>query len=244
MSGTSPAPRLLHSCSVVLLLCAALSASGADRTPPPARKRDTHRAHRPQPDKSGVAPLVSQQARFVRVFRELRKEFPELDSGACVRFYLAHGWMSLSELDPLLKDAPQKARQTARDLARNFLHIEQVRETNPDEHARLVRIERLKNDSRILARQITQDGAAPLPPAERKAAKPQLERLQKQLVELLASIFAAKSQNQLIEINRLEAELNEMKRLLKQREASRGLIIRDSYFDLIGQPCPERFLAQ
>lgn len=220
-------------------------AFAADAPPPTAGKGAAPAADRAQPTDRSVTALAPGHARVGGLFRELRQEFPELEPAACVRFYRTHGSARLEELNSLLTTDRPRARALARDLAQNFLRIQQAIEVSPAEHTRLVRIERLKNDSHVLARRIGQihqpENAAA---DDRKRADARQRRLQKQLVDLLGTIFTANTQNQQVEINRLQAELDEMKRLLKQREASRELVIRGDYLELVGEPCPDEYLAR
>ena len=233
--------------SVVLLLCVALLASGADAPPPSARKSDARGADGARSASRGHIPLAPGHARVTKLFRELRRQLPELDPADCVRFYQTIAPVRFEKLASLVRTDRAKARETARCLAGNFLRIQQAKEVNPAEHARLLRIEKLKDHSHVVARRISQTppgGNAGAAEDKLAATRHRRLQLQKQLVNLLQNIFAANTQNQQVEINRLQAELDEMRRVLAKREESRELIIRGSYLELVGAPCPDECLAR
>ena len=56
--------------------------------------------------------------------------------------------------------------------------------------------------------------------------------------KLLEESFRFSQQNQLIEVNRLEAEVRDLRRLLEEREANRSLIMQQRYFQLTGEQLP------
>ena len=61
-----------------------------------------------------------------------------------------------------------------------------------------------------------------------------LQETRQQLREVLEKCFERSQQNQLIELNRLEAEVRDLRALLQQRQGARELILQQRFLDLSG----------
>jgi hypothetical protein len=118
------------------------------------------------------------------------------------------------------------------------MELERIRLENPDEHKRLLELEKLESKARMLGRQIQTLAAR-----TRENKVPEtllaLARARRQLADLLTKGFETEQQSQQIEVNRLEAEIRELRRLLEERAANKNLILEQRFFQLTGEEWPQ-----
>jgi hypothetical protein len=125
-------------------------------------------------------------------------------------------------------------------LAEHYVRLDRVRERNPAEYERLMSVDLLESRARMLGRLILQfSGATPEGAAEDAAAAgAALARAKEELRGVLERAFESTQQNQRIELNRLDAELRTMRRLLDERASKRDQIVRQRFLELCGQEMP------
>ena len=197
----------------VLRMIPVFSAAGA---PPP-----------PSPEKA-AAPYVRQAA--------ARTDLAAAEEA--LRFFRTHGTGYLVHLAALHADGDRaQAHRFASDMVERFAYLQSVKARNPDEYERLVAIEEMTARSLVLARRVREEGESPAEKggAAEETGEATLDTPAAELTNLLERIFEARQQNQLIEINRLEAEVREMRRLLEQRQANKEMIVGRRYTELTGQ---------
>jgi len=151
-------------------------------------------------------------------------------------FYRTHNPDALAELSGRSRQDPLSGKAYFRTLTEHFLEMEQLRAASPEEYERVVQIERMESRSRHLARRIQNLGRAlGGRPADPAALAREREQAKAELRDLLQQTFVVAQQNQLIEVNRLEAEVRELRRLLEERDANQRLILEQRFVELTGE---------
>jgi hypothetical protein len=168
-------------------------------------------------------------------FARVRRVLPDLDVAATLSFYQEVNPGALRCLSDLARRDDDEALDYAVTLAERFQELQRVSDLDAREHERLLEIERMEGRSLALALRIRA-----LRSAERgdRDAVQALTKAHAELAEVLRHLFEAKQRNQLIEVSRLEAEVRELRRLLKQRDGNRERIVERRYFDLTGSLPP------
>jgi hypothetical protein len=125
-------------------------------------------------------------------------------------------------------------------LAEHYVRLDRVRERNPAEFERLMSLDLLESRARMLGKLILQFSSATAEgaSADPAVASAALSRAKDELRGVLERAFDSTQQNQRIELNRLDAELRTMRRLLDERASKRDLIIRQRFLELCGQDLP------
>jgi len=154
---------------------------------------------------------------------------------ALIAFYQTWNPAALEELKNAVH-APRRAKTLAKRLLEHYMELQRVRRRFPDEYKRLLQIEKMESECIALGRKIRrlrleQKRAAG---EERKRIEQELAGAEKELRALLDRVFVARQQNQTIAVTRLEAELRELRALLKQREANRQDILANRFRQLAG----------
>ncbi len=231
----SPDPKRLHVKRLVAL-AAALAALMAQpgRTDPERTGQDTlpqtptdHTRHkRPEAIPPHRAPFVR---RFANVFGDL----PPKD---ILTFYARHIPEALAEFDDRCRENPGTARRYLSHLVKRYAALLPLRSRNAEEYKRILAVERMEAKTRRLGRTVRQQNKAGTDAADTGGSGPERGEAdeERELRGLLSRVFAAVQQNQLIEINRLEAELRELRRLVAEREANKDLILQTRFEELAG----------
>jgi hypothetical protein len=150
-------------------------------------------------------------------------------------FCSEHVPFALGETRALLSRHDEGAEKQLRGLVERYLELRQTEEQSPDEYQRLLKIEKMTDEGRALGKRIQElQQALQADPPEAKPLQTELTVAQAELRQLVSRIFVAEHQNQQIEVNRLEAEVRELQRLLRQREANRSQIIQQRLYELTG----------
>jgi len=156
-----------------------------------------------------------------------------------IAFYRANNSEVLTEFDDLCQRDEAAARTYLESMARRFTELERLKGISQHEYERALKVERMEADSRRLGRRIRElTEALASGSSGRSQLKAELEKAKRKLRSNLAETFTAVHQTQRIEINRLEAEVRELRRMLTEREASRELVIERRFADLTTQPKP------
>ena len=191
----------------------------------------------------GAVTLPPLSATHELLFRRLEKQFPSLEPAVMVRFYEENSPDILEEFQSRCTDAPAGAGAYLRLMTEHFLKVYALRDTYPDDYERALQLERLESNARRLARTIRDSGADGQAADDQKPAEDELAEARKELRQNLEKSFRFSQQNQLIEVNRLEAEVRDLRRLLQEREANRALILQQRYLQFTGEKLPDRLTA-
>jgi len=166
----------------------------------------------------------------------LRKEYPDLDCERFVAFFEQNNPMILKQVFSETPGSNQNIQPELETVIKRYFLLEHLRLQNLEEYRRELAIEQLECQSLRLADQLQRlEKRLAENTGDRQTDQAQLDRTSAQLKELLPQIFAAKQENQLIEINRLEAEMREIRNQLELREANKADIVRNRYYVLTGE---------
>jgi hypothetical protein len=170
----------------------------------------------------------------------LASSHPQVDVAAMLEYYSRTSPDIHAEIRNRVAGAGEGTEVYLARLADHYQRLDRVRQRNAAEFERLVSLDLLESRARMLGRLILQltaalaDGSAEDAAAARDAAS----RAKEELRGVLERAFAGTQQNQRIELNRLDAELRTMRRLLDERDAKSDLIIRQRFMELCGQEMP------
>ena len=184
---------------------------------------------------------ATQDDRLVQsVTRVLSRSHPRLKADSMLDYYSRTGPDIFAEIRSQVESAARDPGPYLRRLADHFEKMERVRGRNPTEFSRLVALEQLESRARMLGRRIQQLTAflAAGGKGDATMTKGALNAAKEELRSALERAFEAAQQNQRIEVNRLDAELRAMRRLLDERDAKRDLILQQRYLQLSGQEMP------
>ncbi len=217
--------------AVVLLACLTLAppllagpAPSKHRTAPhtPAHPRASVKKHRK------TDPLVPWLAALAR-----RRRLP-LNVARMLDYYRRYNPEILRLLRRDLRQHRKSAGAAACRAIEHFLDIDAVRRDDPDEYRRLVAIEKMEARALVLGSQIRRLKQAWATAPDRAHINRQIEQRERTLKTLLEKIFTARQQNQKIALNRLEAELRQLRELIEQRAAVKQEIITRRFRTLTG----------
>ena len=194
------------------------------------------RAQATTPD--GTAPAQPDLLRAMRA--ALAESHPGIDAAAMLDYYSRTSPDIHAEIRSRIEGAVADTPAYLRRLADHYQRIDRLRQRSPAEHERLVALDLLESRARMLGRLILQLGTARSDQAAEDAAgtRAAMSRAKDELRSVLERAFDGTQQNQRIELNRLEAELRTMRRLLDERASKRNLIIRQRFIELCGQELP------
>ena len=170
----------------------------------------------------------------------LAASHPALDVGAMLDYYSRTSPDIHAEIRIHIQGRSEDAAAYLGRLADHYQRLDRIRQRNPDEFERLMNLDLLESRARMLGRLILQnqnalnDGSA----EDAAAVRAAMTRAKDELRGVLERAFDHTQQNQRIELNRLEAELRTMRRLLDERAAKRDLILRHRFIELCGQEMP------
>lgn len=198
------------------------------------------------PPAASAAPAVSAAAaeKAVQLVRQdayaaVREKYPQINPDDVVAFHRQHAPDLLAEWDRRCRDESTGAKAYFLLLADNFAAIDVLRKDDPDEYERQVKQQATESQVRGLSRQIqalAREGGVGVGAPHRLLTK---QRLQLELKHLLEQSFDEAQQRQLIEINRLETEMRNLRRLADERAANRRLILGQRFYILTGDMWPE-----
>ena len=192
--------------------------------------------------KIAVAPanVAPDTALAQAVRRVLPRSHPPLDVDAMLDYYKRTSPDILAEVAAQLPPGTKEPPPLLVRLADHFRKMERLRRRNPKEYARLVELEKLENRARMAGHRIKRLAAlvAKSESADTATAKNALVAAKEELRTILEQAFDASQQNERIEINRLDAELRALRRLVDEREAKRDLILQQRFLRLSGQKMP------
>ncbi len=179
-------------------------------------------------------PKVTVSSECLELLRQAQKENDGLDAQALIAFYGKNSPDLLAEWEKRLKASHEKGTEYAKLLIKNYLDIDKFRESNPEEYERLVR--QLKNDSLIRTTSLEIQNLA----KQDNVDKEKLLELKMKLRKLMEDAFDEAQRRQLLEINRLENEVRNLRNLVEQRAANKQSILQQRFMLMTdGQEWPK-----
>lgn len=173
--------------------------------------------------------------------QQLMAADPRLDVALMIRFY--------EEYSPDLLDEWRRRSQGGNDsaeylrrLAAHFRKLEEVRQSDMAEYTRLLEYEKLQRQVRLLSREIQRLLALreELLSQETESARlANLAQARHDLKILLERAFDESLRQQYYEIDKLEAEITELRKLADERKGNRQQTLKQRYRLLTGQEMPE-----
>ena len=159
--------------------------------------------------------------------------FAAVDAERMVAFYAVNAPDLLAEWQKRCVASPEKGLEYTNMLLKNFLEIDKFREANPEEYERLVKQQRTESQIRTISLEIQEL-------AKRDDAKERLNELKLKLKQLMEDAFDEAQRRQLLEINRLENEVRNLRNLAEQRAANKQKILQQRFMLMTdGQEWPK-----
>lgn len=165
----------------------------------------------------------------------LQRLYPDLDLEAMTDFYKTTAPDRLRELEAACLRGVRAASPIAEEMATAYTGFVKLKDESPEEYRRVVEIERLQYKARELGREIRRLSTLLRKGKAGKAEESRIPAAKRELAELLQTCFIQQQENQLIELNRMEAEVRELRQLLEMRQAHRTEIIEQRFSELSGE---------
>lgn len=169
------------------------------------------------------------------VRQRLRNHFPDPDHESVLAFYQDHGEHFLLELDTRCLESPKRAAEYFAELKARWERLNRAQGIDSEDYEHLLSVLRGQNRCIGLARQIRHIRDTIEERGRRGELGDRLLYLEKTLMEQLADVFTAIQQHHLIELRRLQSELLELQRLIRQRDVNRETIIQSQFDELVDQ---------
>ncbi len=190
-------------------------------------------------------PLLSQEEQELPVARECveaienvkkaTSEFAALDSKRMIEFYNSNAPDLIVEWQKRCTLSAEKGTEYTRLMIKNFLDIDKFRENNPEEYERLVKQQ--QNESLI---RTTSLEIQILAKKNDDNDRERLNELKLKLKKLMEDAFDEAQRRQILEINRLENEVRNLRNLAEQRAANKQSILQQRFILLTdGQEWPK-----
>lgn len=194
----------------------------------------------PAANKQAVATATEKAVQMTRqeAWEEAKKKYPHTKPEDIEEFHRQYAPDLILEWEKRCRERPTEAKKYFLLLADNFVAIDSVKDDDPEEYQRLLRQQLTESRLRELSRQIQLLAEPEV--GETSPHRPLLrQNLMLELKQLLEQSFDEAQQRQLIEINRLEAEMRNLRRLADERAANRRLILGQRFYLLTGEVWPE-----
>ena len=170
-----------------------------------------------------------------------RRVRPNVDAEAMMGYYRTNAPDLLEEIEKRRAAYPEAMDGYLGQLADHFQEIDKLRGEDNVMYERKVKEERQQCQVRRLSKTVQQLSKAPVD--EEMDSKTERERQLKaarlQLRRLLEAAFDEAQQQQLIQINRLESEVRDLRRVATERSKNRGYILQERFRALTGEEWPE-----
>ncbi|MCR4572416.1 MAG: hypothetical protein K5787_01480 [Lentisphaeria bacterium] len=166
---------------------------------------------------------------------------PNVDAEAMMAYYRTNAPDLLEEIEKRRAAYPEAMDAYLGQLADHFQEIDKLRGEDNVMYERKVKEERQQCQVRRLSKTVQQLAKAPAEEgADAKAEREkQLKAARLQLRKLLESAFDEAQQQQLIQINRLESEVRDLRRVATERSKNRDYILQERFRTLTGEEWPE-----
>jgi hypothetical protein len=165
-------------------------------------------------------------------FRKLEKDYAAVKPSALWDFYKKHAPDRIAEFERDCKTSKTKALKTLTEMAERYLDLQAIRQRSEEEYKRMLELVELESEARELGRRVA--ALAKSSPAAGDVGHKSLLETRKKLRKALEKCFELSQQNELIELNRLEAEVRDLRALLQQRQGARELILQQRFLDVSG----------
>ncbi|MFW5802655.1 MAG: hypothetical protein ACOCWJ_01945 [Verrucomicrobiota bacterium] len=169
------------------------------------------------------------------VLRRLNTHFPDDPHERILDFYREHGAHFLLELDSRCIESPKLGADYFAELRARWERLQSAKKQNAEDYNHLLSVLHGQNQCIGLARQIRHIRKTIEERGRRGELGERLLYLEKTLMEQLADVFADIQQHHLIELRRLQSELLELRRLIRQRDVNRETIIQSQFDKLVDQ---------
>lgn len=166
---------------------------------------------------------------------------PNVDVEAMMAYYRTNAPDLLEEIEKRRVAYPEAMDAYLGQLADHFQEIDKLRGEDNVMYERKVKEERQQCQVRRLSKTVQQLSKTPAEEgADAKAEREkQLKAVRLQLRKLLEAAFDEAQQQQLIQINRLESEVRDLRRVATERSKNRGYILQERFRTLTGEEWPE-----
>ena len=192
---------------------------------------------------AAAADTAAADAASERDRAQVRARHPELDFALLERFYEVYSPDLLAEWRRRAESGrAEESAEYLERLAAHFLQLEEVRRSDRAEYERLLEYERLQRQIRLLSREVQRLlalGGELLSQETEAARQDNLAQAQRTLRELLERAFDESLRQQLHEIDRLQDEVDALRRLVGEPRMSRQQTLARQYRKLPGQPLPQ-----
>lgn len=171
-----------------------------------------------------------------------RKRFPEVDMNLVLRFYEEYSPDLLDEWERRCRESLERSNGYFLSLVEHFVHLEAVRGSDRAEYMRLLEYELLQRQVRQVSQEIIRlvaMGQDLLSRETEEARLLHLEQAKADLKALLERSFDESLRQQAYEIDKLEAEVSELRRILDTRRQNRQMTLEERFRKLTGQPMPK-----
>ena len=171
----------------------------------------------------------------------LKRVRPNVEADAMLQYYRTNAPDLLEEIEKRRKAYPEAMDAYLGQLADHFQEVDKLRGEDNALYDRMVRQEKQQCEVRKLSREIQQ--LAKVPKKEPKNVEgqrlAQLKEARAQLRKLLEQAFDDAQQQQLIQINKLESEVRDLRRLATERSKNRKYILQERFRTLTGEDWTE-----
>ena len=171
----------------------------------------------------------------------LKRVRPNVEADAMLGYYRTNAPDLLEEIEKRRKAYPEAMDAYLGQLADHFQEVDKLRGEDNAAYDRMVKKEKQQCQVRRLSREI-QQLAKPAKNEAKDAADQRLALLKEsrlQLRKLLEQAFDEAQQQQLIQINKLESEVRDLRRLATERSKNRANILQERFRTLTGEDWPE-----
>ena len=178
------------------------------------------------------------EAELLETLKHVR---PNVEAEAMLGYYRENAPDLLEEIEKRRKAYPEAMNAYLGQLADHFQEVDKLRGEDNAAYDRMVKKEKQQCQVRRLSREI-QQLAKPAKNEAKDAADQRLALLKEsrlQLRKLLEQAFDEAQQQQLIQINKLESEVRDLRRLVTERSKNRQYILQERFRTLTGEDWPE-----
>ncbi|MBR4417939.1 MAG: hypothetical protein IKS67_14270 [Victivallales bacterium] len=182
--------------------------------------------------------VTAVQAELAETLKRVR---PNVEAEAMLGYYRENAPDLLEEIEKRRKAYPEAMDAYLGQLADHFQEVDKLRGEDNAAYDRMVKKEKQQCQVRRLSREI-QQLAKPAKNEAKDAADQRLALLKEsrlQLRKLLEQAFDEAQQQQLIQINKLESEVRDLRRLATERSKNRANILQERFRTLTGEDWPE-----
>jgi hypothetical protein len=165
-------------------------------------------------------------------FRKLEQDYPTVKPSALWDFYKKHAPDRIPEFERDCTTSKAKALKTLCAMTERYLDLEAIRQRSQEEYERMLELVQLESAARELGRRVAALAKSSSAPGD--VGHKSLLETRRKLRQTLEKCFELSQQNELIELNRLEAEVRDLRALLQQRQGARELILQQRFLDLSG----------